>query len=96
MAGGDQVARPPVERHVELGIGKARARDDRLVVAGQETLGLAQAGDPHRPEIVLEEGARLGGLRGANAGRPPANLRQRDVDRAGVARTLGARGTAGS
>ena len=57
VAGSDQVTRPAVERDMEFGIGKARARNDRLEIAGQKSLGLAQTRDAHRLKILFEEGA---------------------------------------
>ena len=40
----------------------ARAVDDRLVIAGQESRGLAERRDAHRAEVLLEELARLLGV----------------------------------
>src|SRR6516165_4157020 len=51
VSGCDQVARAPVERNMEFGAGKARALNNRFVIAGHESLGLPQAGDTHRDEI---------------------------------------------
>src|SRR5204862_513993 len=42
VAGRDQVARPAVERDRKLGAGKARARNNRLEIARQKSLRLAQ------------------------------------------------------
>ena len=61
VAGRDQVARPPVERDRELGVGKARARNNRLEIAGQKSHGLAQTRDADGLKILLEESA--GGMR---------------------------------
>ena len=57
VAGSDQVTRPAVERDMEFGIGKARARNDRLEIAGQKSLDLAQTRDAHGLKILFEEGA---------------------------------------
>jgi hypothetical protein len=46
---------------MEYAIGKARALNDRLEITGQETLGLAQARDPHRLKILFEK--RASGIR---------------------------------
>jgi hypothetical protein len=43
---------------VEFGTGKARARDDRLEIAGQEPLDLAQTRDANGLKVPFEEGAR--------------------------------------
>src|SRR5262249_57419108 len=42
VAGGHEIVRAPIERDVKFGIGKARALDDRLVVASEKTLRLAE------------------------------------------------------
>ena len=42
----------------------ARAIDDRLVIAGDETVRRAERRDADRAEVLLEEGARLAGLLG--------------------------------
>src|SRR5262249_9768824 len=63
----DQVARPAVERNRKLGAGKARARNNRLEIAGQKSLGLTQASDADGLKILLEEsagGMRIPGLQG--------------------------------
>src|SRR5262249_58443548 len=88
VAGSCKIMRTPVERHVKFRIGKARALDDRLVIAGQEPLRFAETADLHRPKIVLKEAAR-GLLVGCpRRGRPPANLSERVVDRPVVVRPL--------
>src|SRR5262245_30149828 len=61
VAVGDEVARPPIERDGEFGAGKARARDDRLEIAGQESGGLAKPRDTDGLKILFEEDA--GGIR---------------------------------
>src|SRR5262249_36284361 len=58
VAGSGKIMRSPVEGDVKFGIGKARALDDRLVIAGQKALRFAETGDLHRAKIVLEEAAR--------------------------------------
>ena len=45
LAVDQEIARPPVERRVELRVGKARAFDHRLVIAGEQAPALAAAGD---------------------------------------------------
>ena len=57
VAGSDQITRPAVERDREFGTGKARARNNRLEIAGQKSLGLAQTRDANGLKILLEEGA---------------------------------------
>ena len=57
VAGSDQITRPAVERDRKFGTGKARARNDRLEIAGQKSLGLAQTRDANGLKILLEEGA---------------------------------------
>src|SRR5437899_1246792 len=81
VAGGHQVAGTPVERDMELGIGKARARDDRLEIAGEKSLLLAETHDAHRPEILLEEAARRIGTPRPQGGGPSADLPERVEDR---------------
>src|SRR5262249_55729688 len=76
-----EVARPPIERDMKFRIGKTRAFDDRLEIAGEEALLLAEPCNAHRPEIVLEEGTRGRGVRGLHAGGPAADLPQRLIDR---------------
>src|SRR5215510_13828898 len=61
VAGRDQVARPPVEWNRKLGIGKARARHNRLEIAGQKSFGPAQRRNADGLKILLEEGT--GGMR---------------------------------
>ena len=58
VAGGDQITRPAVDRDVEFRTGKARARDHRLEIAGQQPLALAQARDANGLKVPFEEGAR--------------------------------------
>jgi hypothetical protein len=53
----DQVPRSTVERDWEFGAGKARARNNWLKIAGQKSLGLAQARDANGLKILLEEDA---------------------------------------
>jgi len=43
---------------VEFRTGKARARDHRLEIAGQQPLALAQARDANGLKVPFEEGAR--------------------------------------
>ena len=57
VAGSDQVPRPAVKRDREFGTGKARARNNRLKIAGQKSLGLAQTRDANGLKILFEEGA---------------------------------------
>ena len=57
VAGSDQITRPAVERDMEFGTGKARARNNRLEIAGQKSLGLAQARDANGLKVLFEEGA---------------------------------------
>ena len=61
----------------EIGRGKARARDDRLEIAGQQSLGLAQAPDAHRLKVLLEEAARGLGILRLQACGLAADARQR-------------------
>src|SRR5262249_53744308 len=57
VSGGHEIVRAPVERNVKFGIGKARALDDRFVIAGEKPLRLAEPYDLHRLEIILEKAA---------------------------------------
>ena len=54
-AGDDQIGRPAIERRGELAGRHARAVDDRLVIAGEKAVRVAELADAQRPEIVLEE-----------------------------------------
>ena len=54
-AGGDQVRRPAIERRGEFAGRHARAIDDRLVIAGEESGCIAELVDMKRTEILLEE-----------------------------------------
>src|SRR5262249_28011537 len=80
-----EIGRSPVERHMELRIGHTRAVDDRLVVAGEQPARFAKLGDPHRPEIFLEKGARLVALERAGPRHPLADVLKGDGDRPGIA-----------
>jgi hypothetical protein len=84
-----EIARTPIERPVEFGIGNARAVDDRLVVAGEEAGRFAELGDPHRSKAVLEELAGLLGVGGLRGGGTTAGVPEAVIDRPGVVRTLG-------
>src|SRR5262249_2615786 len=76
-------------------IGKARALDDRLVIAGQKTLRFAESRNLHRPKIVLEEAARSLLVGRPCRGRAPADLPERGVDGPVVVGALrGAKGPA--
>ena len=61
VADGDQITRPAVDRDMEFGTGKARARNNRLEIAGQQPRDLAQARDANGLKVPFEEGA--GGIR---------------------------------
>src|SRR6266567_2829900 len=56
-----QISRPAVDRDIEFGTGKARARNNRLEIAGQQPRDLAQARDANGLKVPFEEGA--GGIR---------------------------------
>src|SRR5262249_41166523 len=58
VAGGEEITRPAVERDMEFGAGKARARYDGLEITGQQSFEFAQPRDANRLKILLEEGAR--------------------------------------
>src|SRR5262249_381596 len=81
----DEIGRPPVERKMELRIGHARAVDDRLVGAGQEPAVFAKLGDPHRTEVILEEGARLVALERDGPWHASADVLERGCHRPRVA-----------
>ena len=57
-AGDDQIGRPAVERRREVAGRHPRALDDRLVIAGEKAVAVAELVDAQRPEIILEEFAR--------------------------------------
>jgi hypothetical protein len=78
-----EIRRPPVERHVELRIGHARAVDDRLVVASEQPARFAELGDPHRAKILLEESARLVALERPR--HPLADVLESAGERPGIA-----------
>ena len=54
-AGDDEVGRPAVQRRGKFAGRNPRAVDDRLVIAGEKAVGVAELADAKRPEIVLEE-----------------------------------------
>src|SRR5260221_6127733 len=56
VADSDQISRPAVDRDMEFGTGKARARNNRLEIAGQKSLPLANARDAKGLKILFEEG----------------------------------------
>src|SRR4030095_16229685 len=58
VAGRDQITRPAVERDMKFRRRKARARNNRLEIAGQKSLGLAQTPDAQGLKVLLEEGRR--------------------------------------
>ena len=58
VTGGDQITGTSVDRDVEFGTGKARARDNRFEIAGQQPVDLAQARDANGLKVPFEEGAR--------------------------------------
>ena len=68
-----QVRRLAIERIVVAIALAARAVDDRLVIAGDETVRRAERRDADRAEVLLEEGARLAGL--LRLGLPPPSGR---------------------
>ena len=57
-AGDGEIGRPAIKRRSEFAGRHARALDDRLVIAGEKAITVAELADPQRPEIVLEEFAR--------------------------------------
>src|SRR5262249_29839003 len=71
----------PVGRHT-------RAFDDRLVVAGEKTVAVAQFGDAQRAEIFLEEFARAILFEWNSRNRADADGTQRVRDRGGFGRRL--------
>src|SRR5262245_57513693 len=77
VAGGDQVARSTVEWNREFGTGKARARNDRLEIAGQQARVLAQTRDANGPKILFEKDARGTGILRLQVCGLAANVRQR-------------------
>src|SRR5262249_26098773 len=91
VAGSCKIMRSPVEGNVKFGIGKARALDDRLVIAGQKPLRFAETGDLHRAKIVLEEAARSLLVAWPRRSRAPAAPPERVVDRPVAVRPLGVR-----
>src|SRR5262245_56999385 len=55
VASSDQVPRSAVEWDRKFGTRKARARNNRLEIAGQKSLGLAQTPDANELKILFEE-----------------------------------------
>jgi hypothetical protein len=70
----------------------ARAVDDRLVVAGEEAGGVAQLGDAHRTEIVLEELARPRFIERAGPHGAAAHRIEAGVHQSGLAGRMGGAG----
>src|SRR5262249_47912552 len=80
-----EIGRPPIERHMELRVGHARAVNDRLIVAGEQSARFAKLGDPHWAEVFLEEGARLVTLERASARHSLADVFEGAGDRPRIA-----------
>jgi len=73
-AGRHEIGRPAKQRGGELAGRPARAFDDRLIIAGEEAVAVAELADAQRPEIVLEELARAVLLERDGRERPPADV----------------------
>src|SRR3974390_1020842 len=84
LAGHNQVMRPAVDRDVEFRIGKARARNNGLKIAGYQSLDLAQARDAHGGKILFEEVAGSRGIRRPQVERLAADVPQRAVNRSAI------------
>src|SRR5579871_502609 len=67
-----------------------RAVIDRLVIAGEESVGLAERRNAHRAEIVLEERLRLGVVERSCRRRAPADIIERAEQRPLRTHRLGA------
>ncbi len=80
-AGGDEIGRPAIKRRGKFAGRHARAGDDRLVIAGEKTVGIAELVDANRPEIILEEFFRAGLVERNGLARAFANLLQRGRNR---------------
>src|SRR5271156_5717672 len=79
-AGDDEIRRPTIERRGELAGRHARALDDRLVIAGEEAVGIADPVDADGTEIVLEEFFRAGLIERDGFAGAAANFPQRRRD----------------
>jgi hypothetical protein len=86
VAGCDQITRPAVDRDVEFGTRKARARNYRLEIAGHKSFPLAQASDANGLKILFEEGARGMGILWPQADGIAADVPQGARDLSAVAR----------
>ena len=80
-AGDDEIGRPAIKRRRELAGRHPRAFDDRLVIAGEKALGVAEPVDAQRPEIVLEEFLRAVVIERDGRKGPAANILERVGDR---------------
>src|SRR5262245_60406055 len=67
---------------------KARARDNRLEIAGQKSLGLAQTPDAQGLKVLLEEGARGFRILRPQVGGLAADVRQRGGELCALVRVL--------
>src|SRR5262249_41939889 len=90
VAGGHEIVGAPMEGEVKLGMGKARALADRLVVASEKPLRLAEPYDLHGLEIILEKAASGRFVGQPQARRTPAHVPQRVINRPFVPRLLDA------
>jgi hypothetical protein len=79
-AGNDQIGRTAIERRGELTGRHARSGDDRFVIAGQETVSIAEPVDADRAKIFLEEFAGALFVERNSVPRAFANLFQRGRD----------------
>ena len=77
-AADEQIRGSAIDRHViDPGLG-ARSIEDGFVIAGDKAGILAEPRDLQRDEMVLEEGARLGGLGNLRSPRRAAGIAQRN------------------
>src|SRR5580658_4043611 len=73
----DEIGRPAIERRGELPGRHARTVDDRLVIAGEESVGVAHPVDANGAEIVLEKFTRAVLVERDGRARPLANVFER-------------------
>jgi hypothetical protein len=83
-----EITRAPIKWPLEFRIWKPRSVDDRLIITGEEPRRFPSPGDPHGPEILFKEFARLGRTSNFCSRGPPASVQETVVDRPWVVRPL--------
>ena len=83
-----EIVRAPIKRPLEFRIWNPRSVDDWLIITGEETRRFPSPGDPHGPEILFKEFARLGRAGSLCSRGAPASVQETVVDGPWVVRPL--------